>query len=88
MTSTWLDGFFTIRFANESEQRELPDNDFRSKGMLLFYHIAGFCSFAQETITNAKDMFLQDEFISANALPRMYKTVYTHSSRKSNSIEI
>lgn len=68
----WLDGYFTINFANQSETLSLPGEDFRRDGLYKFYNLYSLCQLANSTIAMAQAVFVADEFITAQALPRMY----------------
>jgi hypothetical protein len=59
-----------MRFVNESDRPTLPEDDFRSYGLLFFYEVIFICNLAQEAINNAKSVFTKENFINGRALSR------------------
>lgn len=71
--SPWLDGYFTMKFPNGSKRVNLPEIDFRLEGWRAFNAYAIFCAVAGSMITNAMNVFLKNEFITAQALSCKYR---------------
>lgn len=70
--SRWLDGYFTMKFPNESRRPNLPEIDFRLEGWRAFNAYAILCGLASSMVTNAMNVFLKNEFITAQALSCKY----------------
>ena len=71
MSNGWLDGFFTIKLANNgSYNQTLPESDFRISGLFFFYHVQSLCLSTRFVLQNSKSVFIKDAFINAVALSR------------------
>ena len=68
----WFDGFFTIRFANESDRRSISESDFRVRGLTMFYAIALLCLHAQQLAGDIQNMLFANKFFGANAFSRKW----------------
>jgi hypothetical protein len=68
LQSVWLDGYFTMNFANSSEIPSLPEDDFRYIGLYVFYNLLSLCQIASNTIDMATAVFVPDEFVTAQAV--------------------
>ena len=76
LTQDWLDGFFTIKFANKSDGRPIPDADFRKDGMLFFYIITGLCNFSKEAVAKSAAHFRIGQYVHTNALQRKFISIF------------
>lgn len=61
-----------MNFINPTETYSLPNDDFRKNGLFTFYNLYSLCQLAKTTIEMAEAVFVADDFITAQALPRMY----------------
>ena len=68
----WIDGYFQMNFENGSTKQTLANSDFRTDGLLIFNNVLFLCNWANETFSNAKTVFNQDNFVSAEVFSRMY----------------
>jgi hypothetical protein len=65
-----------MNFENESTKPTLEERDFRNDGLLIFNNILFLCNWANDTFSNAKTVFYQDNFVTSQALSRMYLLIY------------
>lgn len=63
-------GYFEISFANESQRRPLPKNDFRRFGQQFFRSLVLMCFFAQNTYIGSTDMQSTESYVNDLALAR------------------
>ena len=74
MNDTWLQGFSTIKFRNELDRQQLPEDDFRRTGPLIFKTIALLCNLAEFWINETTIFFEKNRMVSASALPSKSET--------------
>ena len=72
----WQAAFHTINFANESDRRQLPEDDFRCSSPAFFESILVLCLSSQLNVNSLTTLFENSRMISALALPRKLKAIF------------
>lgn len=73
----WLDGYFSRHFANASSGPPVAMFDFRISGYYVFSSLQTYCQLAVVTVVNAQTVFIQEQFVSAQALSSKYHSQLT-----------
>ena len=66
----WIKDFSSIRFTDDSDRRDLPDDDFRRLGPLAFKSLAILCANGDVWIKQITAFLAKNRMVSASALPR------------------